>query len=144
MTARETWERYSSLGGYLPHEEAIIEVADAAIAELQAENARLLTLLTDRPTTLSAWDCAVLERAEKAEARCKELAEERADGIGELLKAEAELAALKVCIICDHCSGVDDSRWCDEEKPWDESVWLYDNCHYTPSRWAARAEEWSG
>jgi len=54
---------------------------------------------------------------------------------------EAEVGRLKVCIICDHCSGVDDSRWCDEEKPWDESVWLYDLCHYTPSRWTARAEE---
>ena len=54
---------------------------------------------------------------------------------------EANVVALKVCIICDHCSGVDDSRWCDEETPWDETVWLYDHCHYTPSRWATRAEE---
>jgi hypothetical protein len=68
-------------------------------------------------------------RQDEAEARIAEL--------------EAEVGRLKVCIICDHCSGVDDSRWCDEEKPWDESVWLYDLCHYTPSRWTARAEEGS-
>jgi hypothetical protein len=35
------------------------------------------------------------QRAEKAEARCKELAEEAADRIGALVQAEAELAALK-------------------------------------------------
>jgi len=64
-------------------------------------------------------------------------------GTERIAELEAEVGRLKVCIICDHCSGVDDSRWCDEEKPWDESVWLYDLCHYTPSRWTARAEEGS-
>jgi len=49
-------------------------------------------------------------------------------------QAEATVKRLTCCILCDHCSGVDDSRWCDEEEPWDETVSWYDSCHYTPSR----------
>lgn len=40
-TALTLWDAYSSLGGYLPSEEAIIEIAEAAIIELKTENKRL-------------------------------------------------------------------------------------------------------
>ena len=82
-------------------------------------------------------ETARYEHLYEAERRVRIAMDKRAE------QAEAEVAELKVCIVCDHCSGVDDSRWCDEEKPWDESVWLYDLCHYSPSRWTARAEEGS-
>ena len=44
------------------------DAAVARIAELEAENERLRELMTNRPTTLSAWDNAILDRAERAEA----------------------------------------------------------------------------
>jgi DNA repair exonuclease SbcCD ATPase subunit len=61
------------------------------IAELEA-----------RLNTMSQSYVDTLKRAEQAEARCKELAEETADRIGALLKAEAALAEMKArrCWTC--------------------------------------------
>jgi hypothetical protein len=65
------------------------------IAELEAENTHLSSLC-DRLTAVNQSrvndEAVALKRAEQAEARCKELAEETADRIGALLKAEAALA----------------------------------------------------
>ena len=75
------------------------DAAVARIAELEAENERLRELMTNRPTTLSAWDNAILDRAERAEAENKALRDKLAeltqvaDAYSE--RVEAELAALK-------------------------------------------------
>jgi hypothetical protein len=105
--------------------EAILLGEDVTVAAYRNMQAALAQREAERDKVVS-----VLARALAAKLDQQNRAEQ----------AEAEVAELKVCIVCDHCSGVDDSRWCDEEKPWDESVWLYDLCHYSPSRWTARAE----
>ena len=75
------------------------EQLEERVRELEAENERLRELMTNRPTTLSAWDNAILDRAERAEAENKALRDKLAeltqvaDAYSE--RVEAELAALK-------------------------------------------------
>ena len=75
------------------------DAAVARIAELEAENERLRELMTNRPTTLSAWDNAILDRAERAEAENKALRDKLAEltqvADAHSERVEAELAALK-------------------------------------------------
>ena len=55
------------------------EQLEERVRELEAENERLRELMTNRPTTLSAWDNAILDRAERAEAENKALRDKLAE-----------------------------------------------------------------
>ena len=73
------------------------EQLEERVRELEAENERLRELMTNRPTTLSAWDNAILDRAERAEAENKALRDKLAEltQVADAYSERAELEALE-------------------------------------------------
>jgi len=123
------------------------------IAELEAEN-RLVKDNFDRMQRECKHEKIRADKAEAHAADCKRLVTSCENDIDELRlrcrELEAELAALRCCGNCGNIhaynAGTDDEfKECPYLRENDaEHDYLSIGCHYTPSRWAARAEEGGG
>ena len=80
-------------------------------------------------------------KAEQAEAKVANQRNNNLMLLDKLEQAEAEVGRLKCCGNCDRWCPPDSTRSCDQSDEVDAGG--SDPCHFTPSRWTARAEEGS-